>query len=45
MTLKVKLNNLHFPYQLWESQGEYLVQIWWLQLKSITGYRMDKLDF
>ena len=28
-TLKVKVNDLHFQYQLRKSQDAYLVQIWW----------------
>ena len=45
MTLKVKVNDLHFQYQLRESQDVYLVQIWWFQLKSITSYHADKSNF
>ena len=29
MTLKVKVNDLHFQYQLRVSQDACLVQIWW----------------
>ena len=29
MTLKVKVNDLHFQYQLIVSQNACLVQIWW----------------
>ena len=29
MTLKVKINDLHFQYQLRISQNACLVQIWW----------------
>ena len=42
MTLKVKVNDPHFQYQLRESQDAYLVQIWWFELKSITSYHKDK---
>ena len=35
MTLKVKVNDLHFQYQLRVSQDAYLVQIWWFYLESI----------
>ena len=28
MTLRVKVNDSHFQYQLRESQDAYLVQIW-----------------
>ena len=45
MTFKVKVNDLHFQYQLRVSQAAYSVQIWWLQLKSVTSYRADKQKF
>ena len=45
MTLKVKVNGLHFQYQLGEFQDAYLVQIPWFYLKSITSYCMDKPNF
>ena len=32
MTLKVKVNDIHFQYQLRVSHDACLVQIWWLQL-------------
>ena len=32
MTLKVKVNDLHFQYELRVSQDACLVQIWWFQL-------------
>ena len=45
MTLKVKVNDPHFQYQLRESQDTNLVQIWWFKLKSITSYPADKPIF
>ena len=45
MTLKVKVNDLHFQYQLRVSNDARLVQIWWCQLKSVTSYRVDKVKF
>ena len=50
MTLKVKVNDPHFNYryQLRISQDAGVVQIWWLQLKSVTCWeakihgRMDR---
>ena len=45
MTLKVKVNDLHFQYQLRVSQDACLVQIWWFQLKPVTSYRADKVKF
>ena len=42
MTLKGKLNDLHFQYQLEVSQHACLVQIWWFQLKCVTSYYADK---
>ena len=42
MTLKVKVNDSHFEYQLRVSQEAYLVQICWFQLKSIISYHMDR---
>ena len=45
MTFKVKVNDLHFQYQLRASQYACLVQIWWFQLKSMTSYRADKIKF
>ena len=45
MTLKVKVNDLHFQHQLRVSQDVYLVPIWWFQLKSVTSYGVDKVKF
>ena len=45
MTLKVKVNDPHFQYQLRVSQDACLVKIWWFQLKSVIIYRADKLNF
>ena len=45
MTLKVKDSDPHFQYQLMVSQDAYLVQIWWVQSKSVTSYRADKPKF
>ena len=45
MTLKVKVNNLHFQYQPRVSQDACLEQIWWFQLKPVTSYRLDKVKF
>ena len=45
MTLKIKVNDLHFQYQLRVSQDACLVQIWWFLPKSMTNYRTDKPNF
>ena len=45
MTLKVKVNDLHFLYQPRVSQDACLEQIWWFLLKSVTSYRADKPNF
>ena len=45
MTFKVKVNDLHFQYQLGVSHDACLVQIWWFQLKSVTSYRVGKVKF
>ena len=45
MSLKVKVNDLHFQYQLEVSQDACLVQIWWFSLKSMRSYRADKPNF
>ena len=45
MTLNIKVNDLHFQYQLRVSHDACLVQIWWFQLKSVTSYRADKVKF
>ena len=44
-TLKEKVNDPHFEYHLWEYQDAHLVQMWWLQLKSVISYRTDKSNF
>ena len=41
MTLKIKVSDLHFQYQLRVSHGACLVQIWWFQLKSQTDGQTD----
>ena len=38
MTLKVSVNDPHFQCHLRKSQDAYLMQIWWLLLKSITNH-------
>ena len=45
MTLKIKANDPHVSYQLWVSQHACLVQIWWLQLKSVTSYCAENFKF
>ena len=45
MTLKIKVNDLHFQYQPRVSQDACLVQIWWFQLKFVRSYRADKVKF
>ena len=45
MTLKVKVNDFHFQYQLRVSQDAYMVQIWWFYVKYVTSYHMDKPNF
>ena len=45
MTLKVRVNDLHFPYQLSVSQNVRLVQIWWFYPTSMMSYRADKQNF
>ena len=45
MTLKVKVNDLHFQYQLRVSQYACLEQIWWSQVKPVMSYRADKVRF
>ena len=45
MTLKVKVNDPYFLYQLRVSYDACLVQIWWSQLKSVTSYCVDKVKF
>ena len=45
MTLNVKVNDLHFQYQLRVSRDACLVEIWWFQFKSVTSHRSDKAKF
>ena len=45
MTLKVKVNDCHFQYQLRVSHDAFLVQIEWFHLKSVTSYWAEKLRF
>ena len=45
MTLKVKVNDPHFQYQLRVSQDACFMLIWWFLPKSVTSYRADKLIF
>ena len=45
MTLKVKVSDPHFQYQPRPFQDVYLVQIWWIQPKSVTSYCADKPNF
>ena len=45
MTLKVKINDPFFQYQLRLSHNSCLVQIWWFQPKSVSSYRADKPNF
>ena len=45
MTLKLKVNDLHFQYQPRISRDVCLVQIWWFQVKSVTSYHADKVKF
>ena len=45
MALKVKVNYPHFQYQPRESWDAYLVQMWWILLKSIANYCTDKPNF
>ena len=45
MTLKVKVNDLHFQYKPRVSHDASLVQIWWFQLKFVTSYHADKVKF
>ena len=43
MTLKLKFNYLHFQYQPQVSQDACLLQIWWLQPKSLMSYCTNKV--
>ena len=39
MTLKVKLNDLHFQYQVKASQDACFMEIWWFQHTFVRSYR------
>ena len=45
MTLKFKVNNLHFQYQPTVSKDACLMQIWWFYTKSVTSYRADNAKY
>ena len=45
MTLKVKVNDPLFQYQLRVSKDACLVQIWRFQFKSVASYRAGKVKF
>ena len=45
LTLKVKVKDPHFQYQLTMSQDASLVQVSWFQLKSVKTYRADKVKY
>ena len=45
MTLKVKVTDPYFQYQLRVSQDACLMQIWWFQTKSVMSYHQDKSKF
>ena len=45
ITLKVNVNDTYIQYQPRVSHDACLVQIWWFQLKSVTGYRADNVKF
>ena len=45
LTLKVKVNDIHFQYQLKISHNACSVQIWWFYHKSMTSYHTDKPNF
>ena len=45
MTLKVKISDPHIQYQLWIFNDACLVQIWWFQLKAVTGSLADNIKF
>ena len=45
MTKKVKVDDLYFKYRPRVTQDAWMVQIWWFQLKSVTGYCADKEKF
>ena len=45
MTLKVKVNDLHFQYQPRVSQNARLAQIWWFQLKPVMSCHANNAKF
>ena len=45
MTLRVKVNDLHFQNQPRVSQDACFMQIWWFLPKSVTSYPADKPNF
>ena len=45
MTLKVKVSDPHFQYQLIISQDACSVQIWYFKPKTLTSYCADQLNF
>ena len=45
MTLKLKVNDLHFQYHPGVSQDACLVQILWFYPKSMMSYLADKPNF
>ena len=44
MTLKVKVIDLYFHNQRKLSHDACLVQIWWVQLRSVRNYRVDRVN-
>ena len=42
MTLKIKVNDIHFRSQLRESQDAFLVQMWWFLLKFNKSYHTSR---
>ena len=45
MTLKVKVNDLHFQYQLRVFYDACLVKITWFQLQSVMSFLADMAKF
>ena len=45
ITLKVKVNDTYFPYQVRVSKDACLVLIWWSQPMSLMSYCTDKPNF
>ena len=45
MTLKVTVDDPYFQYHLRVSHDACLIQIWWLQPKSVMSYHADKPNF